>query len=144
MTKPDKLLAEIQEQTRIAAQADAAVSKETPDSIEIDGVTYYRNRAGAPQEPVDPDPEIEQIVIDVAPHAGFIMIDGVKFFAGFAYKVTKHQARNMRDVMALTWKHEKQTGGAFMNLPSARNLHMSAMGGGRNFGPMGAPGISGI
>ena len=141
----NELLAEIQDATRKAVEAEVAAADEAPpDHIEINGVTYYRTAPAAAPTAIDPDPEIESVVIDLAPHAKEVMINGVKYMNGYVYKVSRDLARVLRDIAYKTWQHEKQTGGAFMNMPSARNVHMSALGGGRNLGAIGAPGVSGI
>lgn len=141
----NELLAEIQDATRAAVAAETVAAAEPPpDTVEINGVTYFRKQEAAPLPEIDPDPEIESLVIDLAPHAKEIMINGVKYMNGYVYKVDRNLARVIRDIAFKTWQHEKQTGGAFMNMPSSRNVHMSALGGGRNLGAMGAPGISPI
>lgn len=64
--------------------------------------------------------EVESILVDLAPHATSITLDGRKFFHGVTYKFTKAQASTVKDIMYQTWRHEREVGGANMNAEYGR------------------------
>jgi len=114
------------------AQIKAAEGK-IPDTFEVGGVRYKREGAPTVRGPVvkkwknprtqkEEEREVESVTIDVAPHADRITLDGVIYLANRTYEVPTETARTMRDVIAQTWKHEAQTGGAnSYNAGSVRN-----------------------
>lgn len=107
--KPPALSDELLKSIQAAADADAAV--EPPDTVEIDGVTYYRQQV-APTER-KPDREgYSFITINLAPHASEIRIDNRIYFHGFTYEIRDDQVPTFSEIMFRTWQHERSTGGA--------------------------------
>lgn len=159
MAKKD-LLSEIQDEAE-------KLQTDPPDFVEIDGVKYYR------QAPVQADPGkvfksyvkrtkvydraakewvweeeetegyFERILINIAPHASDIKLDGRIYFANFTYEFHESVAPTIRDIMARTWDHERATGGANINMAGARS-HAFSMNGGAVRTTLGPVGVSGI
>jgi len=59
--------------------------------------------------------DVESIQINLAPHSPYITLDGRLYYHGLSYKFTQAQAQTIKDVMARTWQHEREIGGANMN-----------------------------
>lgn len=113
-----------------------------PDTVTIGGETFRREGTVKPAGPTrklykDPrtgkqtEEEVESVLINVAPYADRIVIDGVQYLARHTYEVPVAKARAMRDIMARTWQHEAQTGGAnSFNSGSVRNpAHLAGRAG---------------
>jgi hypothetical protein len=101
----DDLLASIQ------AAADAEAAIDPPDTVEIDGVTYYRQQT-APAER-KPDREgYSFVTINLAPHASDIRIDNRIYSHGFTYEIRDEAVQTFNEIMFRTWQHERSTGGA--------------------------------
>ncbi len=94
-----------------------------PDTLTVGGVTYRKGaqpvgavRRGKYVHPksgiVEEDVELESVTINVAPYADRITLDGVIYLQGTTRDVPVYLARTLRDIMARTWQHEHQTGGA--------------------------------
>lgn len=63
-----------------------------------------------------PEEALEPVLIDLAGHANKIVIDGVQFFQGTTYHLSRAQAETVREIIARTWKHENEIGGANGNM----------------------------
>lgn len=114
-----------------------------PDTLTIGGQTFRRD--GAPPQPRGPvrklyknprtgkqtEEDLESVLINVAPYADRIILDGVHYLANRTYEVPKAVAATMRDSISQTWKHEAQTGGAnSYNSGSVRNpAHLASRAG---------------
>ncbi len=73
-----------------------------------------------------PEEELIPVLIDVAGHADRITIDGTQYFQGVTYSVPQVKAATIREIMARTWKHEREIGGANGNAyRQPRNLTLS-------------------
>lgn len=59
----------------------------------------------------DPVEQWEDVIIDLAPYAAFIALDGVQYFHGLTYTVTRGQAATIADVCARTWEHQREIKG---------------------------------
>ena len=101
----DDLLASIQ----AAADADAEV--DPPDTVVIDGVTYYRQQT-VPAERKPDRPGYSFITINLAPHANEIRVDNRIYVHGFTYEIKDEQVPSFNEIMYRTWQHERSTGGA--------------------------------
>ena len=64
--------------------------------------------------------DLEAVTIDLAPHSPWITIDGRLYYHGSTYKFTRAQAQSIKDVMARTWAHEREIGGANINAETGR------------------------
>jgi hypothetical protein len=83
-----------------------------------------------------PQDQLEYILIDMAGHAPHIMLDGVQFFHGETYEVTRAQADTMREIIARGWAHEEEIGGANRDLyRKPRNTTLASSGAVRS-GPL--------
>lgn len=59
----------------------------------------------------DPAERREDIIVDLAPYAAYIAINGVFYYHGITYEVPASLARTMDDIMARTWDHQREIDG---------------------------------
>lgn len=103
---------------------DDVPAADIPETVVIDGVTYYRTPPAPVAKPSKPG--YDDVTVNLAPYTDRIMLDGKMFFHGFTYTVTEKQAASMREIMSRTWIHEASTGGANMNAyQRQRNVALS-------------------
>lgn len=74
-----------------------------------------RELSGQDAEPLDTDEAVEDVHIDLAPHAASIRLDGRVFFHGLTYKVTLPVKASILEIAARTWAHEREIGNANAN-----------------------------
>jgi len=78
-----------------------------------------------------PDEQLEYIMLDLAGHSEYIMLDGVRYFHGTTYEVTRSVGATMREIIARGWQHEQEIGGANRDL-YRRPLELRLKGGMEN------------
>ena len=61
---------------------------------------------------VEEEEDFRDILIDLAPHADRIILDGTMYMHGLHYTVSRAVYDTMKDIMARTWEHEDDTGHA--------------------------------
>jgi len=106
-------MAELESQAE--TQAIAEIQKEAEKQFLSDLVAQKkRELAGIPDEPGE-DVEIEEVHIDLAPHADRITLDGKVYFHGNTYKMTLAQAATVKEIIGRSWMHEAEIGGANTN-----------------------------
>jgi hypothetical protein len=71
-----------------------------------------------------PAEEYVNIVIDSAPYVPHFMLDGVQFFNGFEYKVTRAQAAVLTEQMQRSWMHQDEIDGRSRFSPYRRSQGM--------------------
>lgn len=59
---------------------------------------------------LEPDQELMTIVIDLAPFADKIMIDGKQYFHGHKYEVPRGLFAVLSEIIARTWAHDEEVG----------------------------------
>lgn len=59
-----------------------------------------------------PEQRVEPLLINVAGHAAKITIDGRPYEHGRIYNVTQSERETLEEIMARTWNHEHEVGGA--------------------------------
>lgn len=79
--------------------------KETAEKAYLEAAMRDEERSFNPEE------QYENVIIDLAPYAAFIAIDGMQYFHGLSYEVTYGVARVMADVCARTWEHQREIKG---------------------------------
>jgi hypothetical protein len=55
--------------------------------------------------------ELEEIYIDLASHSNSIVLDGITYFHGVRYQVTKERASSLRDIMYRGHAHQAELSG---------------------------------
>jgi hypothetical protein len=106
-------------------------------------VRYYRQASQEDTRRVDAQGNtLERVLINIAPYADRIMLDGRIYFANHVYELPERVARTVEDVMAATWRHERSTGGANTNMAGARSYNIG--GGHGTTTRLGAPGVPGF
>jgi len=58
-----------------------------------------------------PDEMVEPLLIDVASYVPFLMIDGVQFFHGYTYQVTRGLRAVLMEQMQRSWEHQDELDG---------------------------------
>ncbi len=111
----------------VFAEINAAIKANggaVPDTFTIEGETFTRLPQTAqsgprkklwknPRTGVETEEMIESVLIAVAPYADRIVMDRVIYLANRSYEMPKAKADSVRDMIAQTWRHEAQTGGAY-------------------------------
>lgn len=114
-----------------------------PDRFTINGETFQRVGLQAQDGPVkkkwknpktqkETEELVESVTIAVAPYADRIVLDGIHYLANRTYEVPTAMACAIRDIVAQTWRHEAQTGGAYSygSTSSVRNpAHLAGRAG---------------
>lgn len=88
---------------KLRARAKARVEKERKDEAEAALLAQYEReerQAGGLEE------EMETIVIDLAPYADRITLDGVIYFQAQSRTVRKSVAAVIREICDRTWQHQ--------------------------------------
>ena len=58
-----------------------------------------------------PDQQYIHVTIDGAPYIPFYMIDGVQYYPGYTYEVTRQQATVLYEQMQRSWQHQDEIDG---------------------------------
>lgn len=88
---------------KIRARAKAKVEKERLAAAEAELLAQYEKeerQAGGLEE------ELETVLVDLAPYADKIMLDGVTYFQGQTKTVRKSVAEVINEICARTWSHQ--------------------------------------
>lgn len=76
-------------------------------------------------EPTPVASEMEEVTIDLPPHAPDIRIDGRIYQPGMTYEVKSEQAATLRDIMYRAWAHEQEVRGQRTGFaPKPRNYNL--------------------
>ena len=123
----------------IFAELNATIKEnegKVPDRFTIGGEEFQRVGAKAagpvkrsykhPKTGKVTEEMLESVLVNVAPHADRITLDGVIYLANRSYDVPKATADTMRDIISNTWRHEAQTGGAYSFGNNAARNHRAA------------------
>ena len=62
-------------------------------------------------EPVKPEVQYVDVLVDLPPHAPDVRMDGRIFQQGMTYKLASPQAASLRDIMFRAWSHEREVRG---------------------------------
>lgn len=101
----DMLSDELKAQLRVKAKERVEKARtEAAEDAYLKEVIRQEELADKPEE------QIEYVFLDLAGHTEYIMLDGVRFFHGQTYEVTKSVADSMREVVARGWDHEDEVG----------------------------------
>jgi hypothetical protein len=102
--------ATLSEETRaqIKAKAREHVEKKRRDKAEAELLAKEIREIERSYNPAE---QFEDVVIDLAPYAAFISIDGELFYHGVSYSRPWSVARTLDDLMARTWEHQNEIGG---------------------------------
>lgn len=105
-----KLSAEDRERVRLKAQKIVAEKyKKAAEEKLLAEYVKEIERESIPEQMVFP------VLINVAGHSNKIVLDGRTYFHGQVYSVTQAELETLEDIMAQTWRHEKEVGGANFN-----------------------------
>ena len=122
---PERML---QLQQQAETQAVAELEKEAEKQFLAAAIARKkRELAGLPDDVADADEEIDEVHIDLAPHAAYITIDGRVFFHGHTYKFRRSQVPTINEIMSRTWAHESEIGGANMNAVHGRRPYNATL-----------------
>jgi hypothetical protein len=105
---------EREELTKSAAKAVAEDVKQAASDEFFKQETTRLRRKHVPAE------EYVNIVIDSAPYVPFFMLDGVQFFNGYEYQVTRSQSAVLTEQMQRSWQHQDEIDGRSRFAPYRR------------------------
>lgn len=117
-----------EEKEAIWAEAQAEVAEELRAKAAEALKAEYAKRI---RQSLIPDEKLEPILIDLAGHADRIRLDSVEYFHGSTYYMPLAMRQTVNEIMANTWKHEREIGGANSNMyrqPLERTLRPSDLG----------------
>lgn len=114
LAKDDYSLLSDDDRARITAEAQA----EAEGDLKARQIALFKKQARRDARvaaglmiPAD-EVEIRTIVIDVAGHADRITLDSTVYYQGFTYDVDRPVFDTLNEIMARTWIHEDEIGGA--------------------------------
>ena len=87
-----------------------AERKAAREKLIADSMDAIRRERNALTGVIDQDEEVD-ITIDVAEYTDRIIIDGQQFFHGSTYKVPRHKATTLNEVMFRSYMHQAQLDG---------------------------------
>jgi hypothetical protein len=93
---------------QIRKKAREHVEKKRRDEAEAKYLAESIREVEIEDRPTEQD---EDILIDLAPFAPFVSLDGKMFFHGLIYTVPYSVARVLDDVSARTWEHQNEIDG---------------------------------
>ncbi len=96
-----------EDEERLRGQARQKVAAEKKAEAEAQ---FYAKALEEERRALEPAQELVDIVVDVAPFADKIMIDGVQYFQGHHYRVSKNLCAVMMEIMARSWAHDEEVG----------------------------------
>ena len=99
--------AAVAEAEKRLADAERKAAREKLIADSMDAIRRERN---ALTGVIDQDEEVD-ITIDVAEYTDRIIIDGQQFFHGSTYKVPRHKATTLNEVMFRSYMHQAQLDG---------------------------------
>ena len=108
----DFSLLSAEEQASIKEEAEALVAKEASEAARKAFLAQETKAARKRARLGDPEEELVTLVIDVAPFTDRIVIDNVIYMQGSVVEVPKSKARVIKEIMARSWGHEAEIGGA--------------------------------
>lgn len=97
-----------EDRAQIKAKAREHVAKKKRDAAEAKLLAEEIRNEELAQRVREP---IERIVIDLAPFASYIALDGVFYWHGIDYNLPYSVARTIEDISARTWEHQNEIGG---------------------------------
>jgi hypothetical protein len=71
-----------------------------------------------------PSAQYVRITIDAAPYVQFFMLDGVQYYPGYPYEVTRDQAAVLNEQCQRSWQHQDQIDGRDRYQPYRREQGM--------------------
>ena len=92
---------------RIRDQARLQVSAEKKREAEAQ---FLAKALEEERRALEPEQEMVDIVVDVAPFTDRIMIDGKQYFQGRYYRVPRRVYAVMVEIMARSWAHDEEVG----------------------------------
>lgn len=114
-TAPNTALLSDEMKDKLRTKAKGVINKERQEQEEdifFDNVLQEERINSLKSRGLYSEDEIVPIVIDLAPHANAVTLDGRSYFHGAFYELPRRIYDTVRDIAARTWDHEDQTGGA--------------------------------
>lgn len=99
---------ELELQAKARAQVEAKYKKIAKEKRLAELVKLYEQEA-------IPEQQLHPLLINVAGHANKIALDGRTYYHGQIYNVTQSEYDTLEEIMANTWRHEREVGGANFN-----------------------------
>lgn len=103
------------DKAQILAKAKEHVAKKRKDKAEAELLAQAIKEE---EREYTPEDQLEDVIIELAPfvavarfNAAFIALDGVRYFHGMSYSVSRKVGDTLRDIMARGWEHEREIHG---------------------------------
>lgn len=72
---------------------------------------YFKAAIAEARREHTPQDQIVPVTIDLAPYVGYIAIDGVQYFHGYAYQVPRSRSVVLYEQMQRSWLHQDEIDG---------------------------------
>lgn len=113
MSPEDLALLTAEEIRGLEAEAESEATDEHKEQIKLRVKSAFK---AAKKKALAGDAEVDEptrhIVLDLAPHAERITLDGRVFFHGGTYEVTDSVYRTLSEIQSRGWAHENEVGNA--------------------------------
>ena len=101
----DRLSEDEREAIRVRARAAAEAEKRAEAEK-----AYYQQALEEERRLLEPEQELRDIVIDLAPFSKCILIDGKQYHHGLLYEVRRQVFDQLQEIMARGWAHDEEVG----------------------------------
>jgi hypothetical protein len=106
---PSPLLDLLSDADREAVRARARTAAEAEKKTEAEKA-YYEQALEEERRALEPQKEMRDIVIDLAPFAKSILIDGRQYHHGMLYRVPREVFDQIQEIVARGWAHDEEVG----------------------------------
>ena len=106
---PPGLLDRLTEEDREAIRARARTAAEAEKKAEAEKA-FYQQAIEEERRALEPEQDMRDIVIDLAPFAKSILIDGKQYHHGMPYRVPRQVFDQLQEIIARGWAHDEEVG----------------------------------
>jgi hypothetical protein len=106
--KTDLALLSDVEREELTKQAESALNDERKQQASTE---FFDKELERLRRSHIPDEQYINVTIDAAPYIPFFMIDGMQFYCGYTYEVTRKQAAVLEEQMQRSWLHQNEIDG---------------------------------
>lgn len=100
-------LLSVEDVERVRSRARKAATEEKRKLAEE---KLYEQALEEERRVLEPEKEMRELVIDLAPFAKMILLDGRQYFHGMLYRVPRQVYDQLREIVARSWAHDEEVG----------------------------------
>jgi hypothetical protein len=95
----------VADREQIREKAREHVAKQRRDKAEAD---YLKVAIREEERSYEPTEQYEDVLVNLAPYAAYVMLDGVAYYHGLTYSMPYGQARVLDDQCWRSWEHQHE------------------------------------